>query len=277
MPGRERVGLNTLKRCGFVMIGFALIMVIIGFTGLDEGKVNKVAAVDKQWKSVLALAESSSEGKLRATVKWQGKWNSLLEPSEAAYVLAARLGLSTPEENEVQGHAVYNAQGFNVGVYSKLSVMPEEGGTSFYVILLMEGDARANGDVFSELQTVYGHSLQDEGVDVNWNAALQGFVSSGLSKELEVETQSPEYSGASIQKLLNKIEQQTGSTFKLHSAEEYVDEDSQTISRSYEAGGLPISVRSGDYNVALQMAVHYNVDTGEKEISFGSPLLTVEY
>lgn len=277
MPGRERAGLNTLKRCGFVMIGFALIMVIIGFAGLDQGKVNKVDAADKQWKSVLALAESSSEGKLRATVKWQGTWNSLLGPSEAAYVLTTRLGLSTPEENEVQGHTVYNAQGSNGGVYSKLSVMPEEGGTSYYVILLMEGDARVNADVFSELQTIYGHSLQDEGVDVNWNAALQGSVASGLSKGLEVAAQSPGYSGASIQKLLNKIELQTGSAFNLHSTEEYVDEDSQTISRSYEAGELPISVRSGDYNVALQMAVHYNVDTGEKEISFGSPLLTVEY
>lgn len=277
MPGRERAGLNILKRCGFVMIGFALIMVIIGFAGLDEGKVNKVDAADQQWTSVLALAESSSEGELRATVKWQGTWISLLEPSEAAYALATRLGLSTPEENEVQGHIVYNAQGFNAGVYSKLSVMPEEGGTSYYVILLIEGDARANADVFSELQTTYGHSLQDEGVDVNWNAALQGSVAPGLSKELEVEAQSPEYSSASIQKLLNKIEQKTGSAFKLHSAEEYIDEDSQTISRSYEADGLLMSVRSGDYNVALQMAVHYNADTGEKEISFGSPLLTVEY
>ncbi|WP_068778028.1 hypothetical protein [Paenibacillus sp. GM2] len=277
MPGRERAGLDILKRFGFFMIGFALIIMIIGFAGRDESKVNKVDAADQQWKSVLALAQNSSEGKLQATVKWQGTWNSLLEPGEAAYALTARLGLSIPEENEVQGHTVYNAQGSNSGVYSKLSVMPEEGGTSYYVILLMEGDARANADAFRELQTIYGHSLQDEGVDVNWNVALQGSVASGFTKGLGMDAQSPEYSGNSIQKLLNKIEQQTGSTFKLHKAEEYIDEDSQTISRSYEAGGLPISVRSGDYNVSLQMAVHYNVDTGEQEISFGSPLLTVEY
>ncbi|WMT40280.1 hypothetical protein RE628_24045 [Paenibacillus sp. D2_2] len=277
MPGKERVWLNTLKRCSYMMIGFAIIMVIIGFSALDGNKMNKVDTADKQWKSVLALAERSTDGALRATVKWQGTWNSLLEPSEAAYALASRLGLSTPIENEVQGHRVYNALGSNGGVYSKLSVMPEEGGTSYYVILLMDGDARVNADLFSELQTTYGHSLQDEGVDVNWNAALQGSVVSGLSKELEMVAQSPEYSSASIQKLLNKIEEQTGPELGLHSAEEYVDEESQTISRSYEVGGLPISVQSGDHEIALQMAVHYNEETGGREISIGSPLLTVEY
>jgi len=277
MLGKERVGLNTLKHCSFVLIGIALIIMIVGFSALDGNKMNKVDAADKQWKSVLALAEHSSEGSLRATVKWQGTWNSLLEPSEAAYALTSRLGLSTPVENEVQGHRVYKAHGSEGGVYSKLSVMPEEGGTSYYVILLMEGDARANADLFSELQSTYGHSLQDEGVDVNWNAALQGSVTNSLSNSIEMEGQLSAFSGAPIQDLLNKIEQQTVSTLRLQGAEEYVDEESQTVSRSYEVGGLPISVRSADHEIALQIAVHYNEDTGEQEISLGSPLITVEY
>lgn len=277
MPGNELGWFRILKRCGFVMMGIALIMVMIGFSKLHGSKLDKVAAADKQWRSVLALAERASEGRLHATVKWQGSWESLLDPVEAADVLATRLGLSNPMENAVQGHSVHTAQGSNGGINAKLSVMPEEGGTSYYVILLMEGDARANAAHFSELQTTYGYSLQDEGVDVNWNTALQGTVASGLSGGLEVEGQWPAYSGVSLQELLNKLEQQTASTLQLHSADEYVDEESQTVSRSYEAPEMPIYVDSGEQQIALQMAVHYNEDSGEREISMGSPLLTVEY
>ncbi|GGG00921.1 hypothetical protein GCM10010913_23270 [Paenibacillus aceti] len=272
MPGRELGWLRILKRCSFVIMGIALIMVMIGFSKLHGSKLDKVAAADKQWQSVLALAERASEGRLHATVKWQGSWESLLDPGEAADVLSTRLGLSSPTENAVQGHSVYIAQGSNGGINAKLSVMPEEGGTSYYVILLMEGDARVNAAHFSELQTTYGYSLQDEGVDVNWNTALQGSVASGLSGGLEVE-------GASLQELLNKLEQQAASTLQLqlYSADEYVDEESQTVSRSYEAHEMPIYVNSGEHQIALQMAVHYNEDSGEREISMGSPLLTVEY
>ncbi|GGH34909.1 YwmB family TATA-box binding protein [Paenibacillus segetis] len=257
---------------------YALIIILTAGVLLGFGKWNNnesskdhpIEDAGEQWAQLRAIGNEFVQGTIRATVKWQGEWNTLLSPEEAAGVLSSRLGLSSPKFDTVQDHDQYHATGDMNGVHSKLSVTIQEKG-QLYVVLRMEAEGTEGMDALNNLQYNYGNSLLDEGVVVQWNAALQGTSSTVNAGDISGPQES-----ATQGEMLQQIEEQVSSTIQpLHLVESY--EDVNTLSRSYEVPGLPLAVMSGDHKIALQVALHQNSDTGLQEISVGSPLLTIEY
>lgn len=246
--------------------------VLLGFekwNNSDSSKDHPVEDAGEQWTQLMAIGSEFVQGSIRATVKWQGEWSTLLSPEEAADALSSRLGLSSPIFDKVQDHDQYHATGDMNGVQSKLSVTVQEKG-HLYVVLRMETEGTKGMDALSILQYNYGNSLMDEGVAVQWNAALQG------TSTVNAGDISGSQSYVTQEEMLQQIEQHVTNTIQpLQVVESY--EDVNTVSRSYEVPGLPLAVMSGDHKISLQVALHQNSDTGIQEISVGSPLLTIEY
>lgn len=251
-----------------------IILIAVAMVGFEDGKHTEAAVnhpVDDasvQLAQLMNIGKVVIQDKVRVTIKWQGEWNTLLAPEEAADVLSTRLGLSGLVYDKVQDHTQYYALGDLNGVQSKLSVTVREKGR-LYVVLRLETETLEGMNALGTLQYNYGSSLADEGVNVKWNAALQGMTNEQTGDMGGVQSLTPG------EKLKN-VEQQVENTIQpLKMVESY--EDGNTISRSYEMAGLPISVYSGDHQISLQVALHRNLDAGRQEISIGSPLLTIEY
>ncbi|SFF08340.1 TATA-box binding [Paenibacillus algorifonticola] len=62
-------------------------------------------------------------------------------------------------------------------------------------------------------------------------------------------------------------------------AAEQVDryDDAGTVSESFFTGGLKMSVRTGDKEANMQVAVHKGTDTGKLEVVIGIPLISGDY
>lgn len=262
------------KLGAYALIIILTASILLGFDKWNNNAHNKeqihpVEDAGEQWTQLMVIGNEFVQGEIRATVKWQGEWNTLLSLEEAADALSSRLGLSRPTYDKIQDHDQYHATGDMDGVHSKLSVTIQKKG-HLYVVLRMEVEGTEGMDALRDLQYNYGNSLLDEGVAIQWNAALQGTAS--------VNAGDISGSGSSTTQgaMLQQIEQQVSRTIQpLQVVESY--EDNNTLSRSYEAPGLPLAVMSGDHKISLQVALHQNSDTGIQEISVGSPLLTIEY
>ncbi|GJM72110.1 hypothetical protein HMSSN036_43260 [Paenibacillus macerans] len=282
-----------------------------------------------------------------------GEVETQLAEEEAAGALTTRLGLSEPQTENVQGHSVYKANGSSEGVRLTLDVTAQSEG-QYYVVLRLEGAGGTAGSAerMLDVQQLAGESLADEGVQIAWNAAVQGIglaragASTGTESEpaereqaerepAENESSEPSESsesklgtasesppevmgdlpsgamgnsppgvtgnsssgvtsdsprdapsepapapapaGRTVSAVLAGLEQQIEDELgqKLERVEGF--EDELTASQSYAVPGFPITAQSGKRQVALQLAVHHNADTGMDEIAVGSPLLTVEY
>ncbi|MNY28395.1 hypothetical protein D3C86_1623690 [compost metagenome] len=167
---------------------------------------------------------------------------------------------------EVQNHLVYRSAG-QVGLIPvKFSVTDGEEG--LYVVTQINGISSGNTSDLKQAQSDVGRKLSRLGVDIRWNAAVQG-----SAPTLEKGTTSNQ--GEDVMKLLTQVESKAGTFFELHRVEGF--QDHYTASESYEVPSFPISVRSGDAEIGLQMAIHLNTATGKNELSIGSPVLTVEY
>lgn len=255
------------KKCVYGLIVLCCSLIIWGmdiYRPISTKAFEPVKAAGEQLQKLVNVSrELTPESPFKATVKWQGIWNTLLAPEEAANVLTSRLGLSTPSKGEVQGHTVYSAYGNDNGIRVKLSVTPQ-GDREYYVILRLEGMIlHGEAGALPQMQEQYAVSLLDEGVQVQWNAALQGVLNTD-GTEL-----------GSVASRMVAVEQAANEVLGLHLVEDYKDQ--LTASRSYSTEELPLSVISQDQPISLQMAVHLNEEHGNAEISIGSPLLTVEY
>lgn len=216
-----------------------------------------------QWKEVLEIGLNTIGDEVAGTVKWQGSWYTQLDPAEAANVLTSRLGLPQAAEGVLQGHTVFSASGSLEGLRASLN-LTQLSSSEYYVVLRLEGKGAEAMTFMTEHQEMAGQSLAEEGVAVEWNAALQGTMKqSDLPK------------GSSLGEAMDKLENQFADELELTSVEQYEDQD--TISRTYRSSHLPITVNSGGELVAFQAAVHVHSETGEQEVSLGSPLLTIEY
>lgn len=253
------------------MLGCIVVTVMLGFVntrqsevGADQANVaDSIVGVREQWKGLLSIADHWTEGHTLATVKWQGAWNTLLSPVEAAGVLSSRLGLTNVTLTDVQGHPVYSADSNEGGIYSKLTVSPQATG-SYYVMLRLEASGSEQVRQLTERQLIYGESLIDEGVIARWNGALQGTASQNTLSFPHSE------SG-----LADAIEQFTAHQLNMKIVDDY--NDSGTVSRTYQVKEWPISVLSGNHKMSLQLGVHHHSEAGTYDISLGSPLLTIEY
>ncbi|MCM3700798.1 hypothetical protein [Paenibacillus macerans] len=246
---------------------------------------DSLQAASGQLEKLLAIGTALTPDPYLVTVKWQGNWETQLAEEEAAGALATRLGLSEPQTENVQGYTLYNANGSNEGVRLTLDVTAQSEG-QYYVVLRLEGAGGTAGSVerLLNVQQLAGESLADEGVRIGWNAAVQGIglaragAGTGTeSKPAEGEPSEPASADRTVSAVLAGLEQQIEDELgqKLERVEGF--EDELTASQSYAVPGFPITAQSGKRQVALQLAVHRNADTGMDEIAVGSPLLTVEY
>lgn len=225
--------------------------------------VDPVGSAELQWREVLDLGEQIIGDEITGTVKWQGNWSTLLDPDEAANVLTTRLGLPEAEQGMLQNHTVFSSSGIRDELALHLNVT-QISSSEYYVVLRLEGEGIQVLASLSEQLALLGQSLLDEGVMVEWNAAVQG-----------TRKQSNEPETGTLKAALEEVEQHFPKKLDLALIEEYEDQD--TISRTYYTSQFPIAVNSGNQKVALQAALHIHSDTGEQEVSIGSPLLTIEY
>ncbi|WP_410772090.1 hypothetical protein [Fontibacillus sp. BL9] len=267
-----------LKSGVMIMAGaFLLLALLLGNMTKGEAtsglKGDPVEAAALQWEKLLTVGNGSIQEGIKGTVKWQGEWYTLLAPEEAANALSSRLGLSGVHEELMQDHTVYYAEGNPRGINTRLSVTWIEEG-AYYVVLRLEGQGKEALAEMKAIQSPYGESLADEGVAIHWNAALQGTVKAPVPGDSGFSA-SHGNAKALLQNKMQQLEHVASHALNLETVEDYTD--AETVSRTYAIPELPISVASGDRQVSLQMAVHRSSESGEMEVSLGSPLLTVEY
>lgn len=261
------------KLWGSGLILIVCFIILLGMTNKgneQEIHTDPVQLAHEQLQKVISIAEKAIQGPFQTTIKWQGEWNTLLSPVEAAGVLSSRLGLPAPVMALVQDHDVYSTEGQFEGMASELSITSKGAGV-YYVVFRMEANSSKPINDIAIAQDLAGSSLSDEGVTAAWNVALQGFTQSGQGGAQNVGTADSEALSAD----LLALEQELKGEMELERVEGFADEN--TVSQTYAAADLPISIASGNHQVALQMAIHRSSNTGQSEISIGSPLLTVEY
>ncbi|MBM6995883.1 YwmB family TATA-box binding protein [Paenibacillus sp. DXFW5] len=255
--------------CAMLLVGLQRIKE----TGREATAPGPLEAAEFQLAALYSMGQAVTSNPFQLTLKWQGEWSSLLSPEEAAGVLASRLGLPSPKAGSVQGRAVYEAKGHIEGFPAELELTNLAEGTH-YAMLRLEavGGKEAALERLQEAQRIAGESLADEGVQTDWNAAVQGVAWPAVAANGETNSGEAKLT-VTFDKLEAKINQIP--KLKLKQAEEFADE--QTASRTYVVDAFPIAVQSGGHRVALQLAVHRNSGIGMDEITIGTPLLTVEY
>ncbi|WP_059049409.1 YwmB family TATA-box binding protein [Paenibacillus senegalimassiliensis] len=270
MPNRK-----LWKGILWFIIGLLLLAGLQRIAQNDEAMptADQVAEAQKQLTILHEMGRSTSEQSFKMTVKWQGVWPTLLSPEEAAGALSSRLGLPAPKQVLEMAHEAYQAADSIEGVPAHLTVTVRASG-GYYILLRLEstGGSAEGLNRLETVQSLSGESLADEGVEVQWNAAVQGITWPGANGSEEGRTQNPEQT---LDQLEKRIQEQKTLRMKLKPVEEFAEE--LTVSRTYSVKGWAITAMSGEQPVNLQMAVHLNSGTGLNEISFGSPLLTVEY
>ncbi|MNM82802.1 hypothetical protein D3C81_948430 [compost metagenome] len=258
-----------IKGRGIIVIIILLVVGVLGFeNGGDASRVSAdyVGDAEKQLDAVLSVGYSVTREPLDIIIKWQGSWNTAYEPEEGAKLIAAELRLAKPSAVKVQNHLVYRSAG-QVGLTPvKFSVT--DGQEGLYVVAQINGISHGNISNLKQIQSDVGRKLSRLGVDIHWNTAVQGSAST-LGKGITSNQ------GEDIMKLLTQVENKAGTFFELRRVEGF--QDHYTASESYEVPSFPISVRSGNAEIGLQMAIHLNTGTGKNELSIGSPVLTVEY
>ncbi|WP_433944064.1 hypothetical protein [Paenibacillus sp. SN-8-1] len=258
-----------IKGRGIIVIIILLVVGVLGFENGGEASKDSpdyVRDAERQLDVVLSVGNSVTREPLDIIIKWQGNWNTTYKPKEGAKLIAAELGLAEPSSVEVQNHLVYRSVGQVDRVPVKFSITDREKG--LYVVAQIDGISQSGVSDLKLAQSDVGRKLSRLGVDIQWNAAVQGNVST-------IGKRTTSSQGKDVMKLLTQVESQAGNFFELHRVEGFQDE--YTASESYEVPNFPISVRSGGAEIGLQMAVHLNTGTGKKELSIGSPVLTVEY
>lgn len=263
-----KVGLLILI-CAMLLVGLQRFKE----TGREAAAPGPLEAAERQLAGLYSIGQAVTPDPFRLTLKWQGEWSSLLSAEEAAGALASRLGLPVPEAGTVQGRTVYEIQGFIGGFPAELELTTLDEG-QHYAMLRMEaaGGDKATLERLQEAQRTAGESLADEGVRIDWNAAIQGMAWPAIAAGSQADS-GVSMLAATLAELEAKINHLP--KLKLKQAEEFAD--GRTASRTYSVDALPIAVQSGVHRVALQVAVHRNSGTGMDEITIGTPLLSVEF
>lgn len=254
------------KVWGIISVILLLMIGVVGFVNVNQDSVSSdsVTEAEQQLEAVMAVGRTVTREPLHIIIKWQGTWNTSHKPEEAAKLAADQLGLSSPASTQVQDHLVYRSEDKRGPLNIKLSVT-QGNGQNLFVVAQIEGLSKDEASSrWRQAQSSVGKTLMDLGMDLKWNAAIQG------NGELLSEGEAVD-----VTALLNKLERQAGSYFELRRVEGF--QDGITISESYEVPSFPISVQSSGVDIALQMAIHDNTVSGQTEFSLGSPVLTVEY
>ncbi|AWB45939.1 hypothetical protein DCC85_18255 [Paenibacillus sp. CAA11] len=269
-----------MKKMGLWMIAGAIILtLLVGFTAKEstagiQGR-DRLAAANQQWNELIKLAMKKSEEKLTGVVKWQGTWQVDMTAKEAAEELAQKLGLGEVKRYEVQNHPVYKAQSVawnSEEIQEELSIIAREK-NSLYVVLRI--DAHGQGlNTVTQRQEKAGAVLLQAKVDANWNGAIRGGVklksTAGQKREggqLSAET--------AVFKQLEADLHEAG--LRPAALDKYEDENTVTSTYYLPEFEIGIKVQGSSKPIGLQMAVHTDMQGGMQELSWGSPMLTVEY
>ncbi|USB32585.1 YwmB family TATA-box binding protein [Paenibacillus sp. YPG26] len=257
------------KGRGIIVIFIALMVGVLGFdygNDVSSNNTDYIGNAEKQLDAVLSVGSSVSRERLDTVIKWQGDWNTAYVAEEGAGLIASELGLVKPSAVKVQNHLVYRAAGQVGRVPVKFSVTGREEG--LYVVAQLDGSSQGDRRELKLAQSEVGRELSRLGVNIQWSVAVQGSLEgNGIG--------TPRSTDRNVAKLLSQVEAQAGAFFELRRVEGFQDE--YTASESYEVPGFGVTVQSGNAKLGLQMAVHLNSGTGAKELSIGSPILTVEY
>ncbi|GGA48265.1 hypothetical protein [Paenibacillus physcomitrellae] len=255
------------------------LLFVVGF-GPGAGKLIQAAGnaaqapqldqADAQLQQLLKLAREQVSGKLDTVVKWQGAWNSDLQAEPAAERLARQLGLSAVGTENVQGHEVYTSDGLKGGVMGKLSLMEVNG--ALYVIYRLDAEASA-ADELEQQQHEAGRVLLSNGVAAAWNGSVQGLAPLP-GEQAATATSSADGSSKDASVMLSSMEKEAG---ELQASPIDSFEDGTTVSRTYEVPSFGITTLINGRKAGLQMASHTDTVTGLQQVSYGSPMLTIEY
>lgn len=264
-------------------VGIWIIVLIAGVTFIagmqpvrpaeSAGLGEQVEAVRSQWNQLVKFASQSTDGPFEAVIKWQGEWETELTPTQAAKQLSNHLGLASPILTTVQDHPVYQATGVtDNGGTMNLSIIAREK-NCLYVVLRIEakgGQQQLMG--LSIDQERAGSILQGEGAMVRWNGAIQAYAEGKGNKDQSVKDVQSKEALSQMEKVVSQ-----GLATKPEPLDLYEDEN--TISRSYHIPSFVLTLPGNDQTkpIALQMAAHEDPITGRTELSWGSPMLTIEY
>ena len=250
---------NNAKGIMIVLILCFATLLLAGFKG-EGGKAGQAGGFNKSLTLLTSLGKSvTTPGTpLRLVVKWQGEYRGR-EAGMAATHLSSKLGLGEVDREEGGEHVSYRASTRSHG-YTTHMFWSELGEGHSYVIVTLETADLLNAPDLQAAANEAGMELQESGITADWNTSLQG-----ASKE----------QGDSQQAMLF-IEKNMKMQLKgLAEKESY--EDATTVSHSYDSSALLRSVSSGNHNVAIQTAIHQDVNTGSSRITIGLPLITIEY
>lgn len=254
----------------------------------------------EQWEQLWKVGSQLTEGPAHVTVKWQGAWASPLSSQEAAASLADSLGLTAPTAAHFQGHQQYASVQDTQEVKSTFTLTEQEDG-KYYVMVRVEAFNKEGLAKLEQLQGSYGAILNAAGVDIQWNGAIQGELTSSVKprsldrggnqkNELGVGTEDKEDNndkecragregreGAeSTELILSKLESLMKTQWKeVAGVDQY--QDGNTVSSTYHVGQLPLAMLSGEQRINIQLAIHQSSNSDKQELSIGSPLLTIEY
>lgn len=205
--------------------------------------------------------EASAPGApLKLVFKWQGEYSGGAQADTVVQSLVNRLGLGEISRTEEDGHLTLRSAA-ELGGDGRLSLFWSElgGGRSYCIVTLAAADFAGSPELPAAAADA-GQALQEAGIAAEWNASLQA----------------PAKAQNEPQSALLAAEQVFAAQLPgIHAEEKYTDET--TASRSYSVPGMERTVNSGSHSLALQLAVHRDVNEDKNRITIGMPLITVEY
>ena len=256
--GNRKKGAKGLM---FALILCFAALLLAGFKGKSE-EIDQAAELHKTLTFLTTLGQSVTTpgSPLRLVVKWQGEYKDEGYKAEnAAAHLSSKLGLGAASRDASGEHVTYRASSGNEGYTTHLFWSELGEGRSYVIVTLETADLLKAPDLQAAANEA-GLKLQEAGITADWNTSLQG-----NSKEQ-----------GNLPQAMLFMEQNMKMQLKgLDEKEHY--EDATTVSHSYNSSALLRSVSSGNHKVAIQTAIHQDVNTGSSRITIGLPLITIEY
>lgn len=249
--------MNKTWSVAAVICGLCLILINVHY-GAAQAAVSEGNDTEASLHNMLTISEKLSGEPEKLTVKWQGDWLTLKEhPEMKVNELAAQLGLPNVSILMENGHTVYRSVKRNGTFEVRLNVIEKETGR-WYAVVQLDGTEN-HMDELQQLHKLCAQRLSAEGIQTTWNAAIRYSVRTH----------------ASVEQLLRTNAKRLGSDMEMYAKESYTDSMTQAI--SYAVPALPLSVRSDDHNIHMQLAVHQDEAEGNMRITVGFPVITTEY
>ncbi|MEK3900995.1 YwmB family TATA-box binding protein [Paenibacillus sp. FSL R7-0179] len=255
-----------------VLAGICALLLLSGFRSAEPAGVSGVqknavaSTIAGELRESLALltslgGEASAPGApLRLVLKWQGEYSGEEAAEAAVQSLSNRLGLGEISSADDEGHRAWrSATQLSGGTQLTLFWSELGGGRSYCIVTLETADLLGSPEL-PDAAADAGEAMLQAGIAAEWNASLQA----------------PAKAQGGTQAALLAAEQLLAAELPGIQAEESYA-DVSTSSHSYSVPGLQRMVSSGNHALALQLAVHKNVNTDENRITLGMPLITIEY